>query len=175
MIIGEIYSDYDGVLVDFLGHTATITGAAWESFKHPDDKHKRNKMVFENPEFWEHCPTTADYHLLWPVLRKYHPHILTAHPHSMETEISEKLAREGKWRWNEKYTQVPLDKFHVVRREHKQHYATSVDRDGDVVVSNILIDDFEGNIVEWRRNRGIGILHIDAETTLNELKKLGIQ
>ena len=175
-MIGNIYCDYDGVLVDFEAHTKVLNGHDWNSpiYKDPDKKYQRNKATFENPNFWANCPPMPDFLPLWNVLRKHQPHILTAYPHSMETPVSEHLAKVGKWEWNLKHTHVPLERFHVVLRQHKQLYANTVNLKTDHVMQNILIDDFPSNIVEWNRNRGIGILHENAAKTLAELKKLGI-
>ena len=38
---------------------------------------------------------------------------------------------------------------------------------------NVLIDDHAGNIREWEAAGGIGILHTDAASTINDLKKIG--
>ena len=38
---------------------------------------------------------------------------------------------------------------------------------------NILIDDYMKNIREWEAAGGIGILHTDASSTINDLKKVG--
>ena len=39
---------------------------------------------------------------------------------------------------------------------------------------SILIDDYNRNISQWRSNGGIGILHKDAHTTIEKLRKLGL-
>jgi hypothetical protein len=44
----------------------------------------------------------------------------------------------------------------------KKYYASA---------GKILIDDLTSNIQEWRDWGGNGILHIDAETTISELRK----
>lgn len=40
--------------------------------------------------------------------------------------------------------------------------------------ADILIDDREKTIREWREKGGTGILHVSAEETLAELKRLGL-
>ena len=57
-------------------------------------------------------------------------------------------------------------KVNAVCRKHKQNYCTGPE--------DILIDDREKTIREWRNLGGTGILHVSAEETLEELKKLGV-
>jgi hypothetical protein len=38
---------------------------------------------------------------------------------------------------------------------------------------NVLIDDHKGNIRDWESAGGIGIVHTDAASTINDLKKIG--
>jgi hypothetical protein len=45
---------------------------------------------------------------------------------------------------------------------HKKHYAFK---------TGILIDDYEKNINGWKDNGGIGILHKDIPSTIEQLKK----
>jgi len=45
--------------------------------------------------------------------------------------------------------------------------------DGREKRPNILIDDHIGNIREWENAGGIGVHHINANSTINDLKKIG--
>jgi hypothetical protein len=176
MMLPTIYCDMDGVLVNFMGGCKLLLGKSWDEFKTPEEKKQRNKFAFESgPFFWENLPPMPDFFNIWNFIKPHNPHILTAVPRGENgnepSETSQKFAREGKWVWNQNHTHLPRQKFHAVFREHKQNYATSVI--DNHVVSNILIDDFQGNIIEWVRNRGIGILHKDAETTISKLHQLG--
>ena len=45
--------------------------------------------------------------------------------------------------------------------------------DGREKRPNILIDDHIGNIREWESAGGIGVHHINANSTINDLKKIG--
>jgi hypothetical protein len=49
----------------------------------------------------------------------------------------------------------------VPGKRHKKDYSNA---------NSILIDDTSVNIDQWRREGGIGILHTDAQTTINILK-----
>ena len=56
-------------------------------------------------------------------------------------------------------------KVNAVCRKHKQNYCTGPE--------DILIDDREKTIREWRNLGGTGILHRSAEETLEELERMG--
>ena len=50
-------------------------------------------------------------------------------------------------------------------RANKQDYAKE---------NSILIDDLKPTIDEWNAKGGIGILHTSAESTIKQLKELGL-
>lgn len=174
----QIFCDMDGVLVNFMGGCRMILGRSWDTFKTPEEKAHRTKLTFQSDVFWENLPPMKDFHYLWNFVHKYDPSILTAYPHKISDQVDDniqEIAKKGKWDWNAIHTKVQRHKFHCVAREHKQLYATYVgyEQSKPEVISNVLIDDHEQNIKEWEANRGIGILHIDAETTIKKLKELG--
>ena len=49
--------------------------------------------------------------------------------------------------------------------KYKQNYANE---------HSLLIDDFDRNIQQWTDKNGKAILHVNMETTLAELNKIGI-
>jgi hypothetical protein len=160
---GDIYVDYDGVLVNLLRGFRDFLGRPWEDSYWQIAKKDKKKMVSEYPHFWSTLPTTGDYNILWDFVKGFSPHILTAC-----AEWDEKNSKEGKWEWNVKHTQVPLESFHCVPRENKQLYAM-----GENGKPNILIDDYKKNIQEWTAAGGIGIMHTSAINTIARLKNLG--
>lgn len=169
-----IFCDYDGVLVNFMDGCKRVLGRDWDSYKTPEDKVHRTAATFESLSFWENLPPMPDFYNLWNHISKYKPSILTAYPHRIDPNHDGKIqeiARHGKWVWNTIHTHVPRERFHCVAREHKQLFATR--EENGHIISNVLIDDHEQNIREWERNRGIGILHVNAATTLGHLHRLG--
>jgi hypothetical protein len=179
--IGTIYCDMDGVLVNFIQGTKNVLHRDWDSFKGPQQRAIRNKAVFESgPHVWANFPPEPDMHLLWNYVRPFNPGILTAYPRGEDINgrittpnpKSTKYAKEGKWEWVQKYLKVPFTKFHCVAREHKREFATSAHH--NQIVSNVLIDDTPENIQEFIANRGIGILHKNAYSTIQQLKAYGI-
>ena len=57
----------------------------------------------------------------------------------------------------------------AVLRKHKENFA----KDGRDGRPNLLIDDHEQNIADFKKRGGLGIHHINARNTIKELKKLG--
>jgi hypothetical protein len=57
----------------------------------------------------------------------------------------------------------------IVFRQNKKNFAM----DGRDKRPNVLIDDHKGNIRDWESAGGIGIVHTDAASTINDLKKIG--
>ena len=101
-------------------------------------------------DFWAKMDWEKDGHELWDGLKKHDPTILSAptnHPSSVE----------GKKEWLKE--NIPDAPFIIEQKKEK--YATK---------DSVLIDDREKNIKKWEEAGGIGILHKDAETTLEKLK-----
>jgi hypothetical protein len=171
-LCNEIYCDMDGVLVDFERGASQLLGKDWNSFKGEVSQAERDKITFESEDFWENLPPMPDFQQLWDFISPNNPNILTAYPYRHTGKVAESLCKDGKWKWNLKYTFTPRDKFHVVLRSDKQLYATGICTHNRVI-PNVLIDDREENIKEWDKNRGIGILHKNAEDTIQQLKQLG--
>lgn len=61
---------------------------------------------------------------------------------------------------------VPQAGLEICQFKHKQLFCTGA--------GSILIDDREKTIREWREAGGTGILHVSAEKTRTELKRLGV-
>ena len=166
-----IYSDYDGVLVDFYRGCREALGKPWDdpSWNTKEKKDLRRKIISATPHFWENLPVERDYDQYWGFIKNFNPHILTAY-----AEWDEANSKHGKVLWNAKHTRVPHDRLHVVLRESKKYFAK--DHDGSHFGRpNILIDDFPQNIKEWDAAGGIGILHTSAALSISRLKELGFK
>jgi 5'(3')-deoxyribonucleotidase len=164
-VVGSIYCDYDGVLVDLYRGTRDVLGRAYDSdYWHQSGKDKR-QLIREHPNFWANLPPTKDFVVLWRFISRFNPYILTAY-----CEWDKQDSIREKWIWNTKYTRVLRDHFHCVSREEKQLFATTVDGK-----PNILIDDFRRNIEEWEHAGGIGIHHTDALSTIAKLRNIGFE
>ena len=72
-------------------------------------------------------------------------------------------AGEDKTEWMKKYLSDRI-RMNIVLRKEKKNYCTGPE--------SILIDDREGTILEWRKQGGTGILHVNPEETLRILREL---
>ena len=109
-----------------------------------------------------------DADVLWGYIKQFQPIMLTAAPRPARGAIA-KRAPEDKIRWMKKNFRVPRSRMRVVLRPDKKKFA----KDGRDKRPNILIDDHLGNIREWESAGGIGVHHINANSTINDLKKIG--
>ena len=155
-----IYCDLDGVLVDLAGKLSEIYGYQIKNgdkfidyFNNYIDKLTRKEKI----DFWVNLPETKDCQSLWSYIKVYNPFILTSCSGSKE-------ACEGKNTWCQNHIGVSGKRIICVEKSKLKKYYSSAGK--------ILIDDLTSNIQEWRDWGGNGILHIDAETTISELKSL---
>ena len=156
----QIYCDMDGVIADFTTFTRKHLG-------HPfTDKHwtKLPENMFQL------FPTMPDAQQLWRFIGKYNPFILTAVPKkSVERGPVSERAADDKKIWLKKHFNVEEKRVFAVLRKHKENFA----KDGRDGRPNLLIDDHEQNIADFKKRGGLGIHHINARNTIKELKRLG--
>jgi len=160
-----IYCDLDGVLVSFDEGYYKLTGVHthhadsqgnvyfWRLFKT-----KLNEKNISELEYWSSLDWMPDGKLLWNYIKKYNPHILTAPSRDKTSEI-------GKTLWVEEHINNEYDKLLFKPAKFKSDYSK---------INSILIDDRQDTIDRWNYKGGIGIFHIDASNTINELKQLGL-
>lgn len=162
--------DYDGVCCAFTQTVSSLIGMDINSKEFDDlGRSKRNKLysqVCDNLDFWINLEPMPDFKELWGYVKYWQPEILTAYP--MWSKEGKDIAIKGKHLWNKAHTMVPESRFHCVERKDKQKYALNSNRE-----ANILIDDKEQNIKEWTAAGGIGIIHINASSTILNLQSLG--
>lgn len=72
-----------------------------------------------------------------------------------------KIATQCKEQWIKKEL-GPDIQYHLTTRKEKQNFSAN---------DHLLIDDMKKNIEEWTQRGGVGILHISAHKTINELQK----
>lgn len=155
----------DGVLVDWNGGVARLFGIPIEAVleRFPDKQDRYERIVAHDPDFYRNLKWLPDGEILWRYLAPLSPALLTAY--------SKYVPRGGelKQSWADSQLGVPAERVLAYQNkwEKKQH---AVNPDGS---PNLLIDDEEGNVREWREAGGIAILHKSAGETIRELKELG--
>jgi hypothetical protein len=153
----KLYCDMDGVLADFeAGYRIQFPDAP------PASKATDNvdwDLVRTVPDFYENLPPMVDAHELWDYIRLHAPTVLTGVPQRL---IGDANTQKHRWihrRWGE---DVPVI---TCRSKEKCLHC----QPGD-----ILIDDWEKYRHLWEAAGGIWITHIDAESTIQKLEKLGL-
>ena len=154
----QIYCDMDGVVADFAAFTTKLLGTKFRDKNYPDLP----------ADLFAQLPKMPDADMLWGYIKQFQPFMLTAIPRESRGAIS-KRAGKDKTRWMMKNFKLPASKMRIVLRQNKKNFAM----DGRDKRPNILIDDHAGNIREWESAGGIGIVHTDAASTINDLKKIG--
>ena len=152
-----IYTDLDGVLVDFEKGYAELTNIV-------PTKSFNGKAEFWEPiskagaQWWANLDWMPDGQELWRYIKKYKPNILS----SPSQDPSSKVGKEA---WLKMNLQNSYKKAYFYNRSNKQLFSDK---------NRILIDDLPQTIDEWNAKGGIGILHTSAANTIKELKKLGL-
>ena len=151
----RIYCDMDGVLVDFNKGYKELTGVDLGT-EHRNDTHFWDPINDAGYDFWINLEWMSDGKRLWKYIEKYKPELLSA-PSRQED------SRVAKFDWV--YKELPSTKLILRSAKHKKDFAGP---------KNILIDDRIDNIQGWREAGGIGIHHVGAKHTIDQLKVLGL-
>ncbi len=157
----KIYLDMDGVITDFDKRFTDLAGMGPREYESSFGKDKFWDFIDSKEKgggvgFWVGMPWMPGGPELYNRVAQ-HDHALLSSPSRSES------SRIGKHQWKKKYT--PSTKLILSLAKNKQNYA-----DGN----NILIDDRESNIQQWREAGGIGILYKSASQVNKELDKLGL-
>ena len=152
-----LYCDMDGVLVDFEKRFKDTTGLSPNAFR---DKHGLNefwKLIDdEGVRFWVGMDWMPDGEKLWNYIK---PNVYSL----LSSPSFDNSSRLGKRLWVK--NKIPGTKLILAARKNKQDYSEE---------NAILIDDLKPTIDEWNAKGGIGILHTSAESTIKQLKELGL-
>jgi hypothetical protein len=155
----KIYSDMDGVLVDFDKRFMEFSnGVPPREYEKKHGKEGFWDLVDNKTgvRFWRGMDYMPDGETYWNYIQKYNPIFLSS-PSRSET------SRIGKRMWVK--DNHPDTKLVLAQAFNKKNYADE---------NAILIDDRESNIEQWKAAGGIGILHTSASDTIKQLKALGL-
>lgn len=150
----KLFVDMDGVLADFDSHHEKVFG-------YRSDKLLDNvdwKEVRRVPNFYRHIPPMADMRQLWDAIRHLEPTVLTGIPSS----IPEAPANKREWIKVNLGPHVP-----VVCCPSKEKCLRATP-------GAVLIDDWEKYRHLWEDKGGVWITHLNAELTIEELKRKGM-
>ena len=153
-----IYSDMDGVLVDFNERFKRFSnGVPPTEYEQKFGKDKFWELVDGiGVRFWVGMDWMSDGKQLWDYIKKYNPTLLSSPSRADHSKMGKRIWRQRN---------LPTTKLVLAQARNKQNYA-----DPD----SILIDDRASNIDQWIKAGGIGILHTDTTSTINKLKELGL-
>jgi 5'(3')-deoxyribonucleotidase len=195
--MNNLYCDMDGVLVDFVaGATKLVNDALKEPELYKDieaferlvqkldeqGKQLIEPVDLEKPEYrgineedvmpearelmkyliaragadwWQNLPWTPDGRDLWNHLKEnYDPYILSAPMSGCAG------CEEGKIEWVKNNLGLPVNK--IILTDEKYVYAKD----------NILIDDFEINLIPWAAAGGTAVKHVFTHETVKELTEV---
>ncbi len=153
-----IYSDMDGVLVDFNKRFKRFSnGIPPTEYEQKFGKDKFWELVDgTGVRFWVGMDWMSDGKQLWDYIKSYNPTLLSSPSRADHSKMGKRIWRQRN---------LPSTKLILARAANKQNYADP---------NSILIDDRESNIDQWIKAGGIGVLHTDTASTINKLKKLGL-
>jgi len=153
-----IYSDMDGVLVDFNERFKRFSnGIPPTEYEQKFGKDKFWELVDGiGVRFWVGMNWMSDGKQLWDYIKSYNPTLLSSPSRADHSKMGKRIWRQRN---------LPSTKLILAQARNKQNYANP---------DSILIDDRESNIDQWIKAGGIGILHTDTTSTINKLKELGL-
>jgi len=153
-----IYSDMDGVLVDFNKRFKRFSnGIPPTEYEQKFGKDKFWELVDgTGVRFWVGMDWMSDGKQLWDYIKSYNPTLLSSPSRADHSKMGKRIWRQRN---------LPSTKLILARAANKQNYADP---------NSILIDDRESNIDQWIKAGGIGVLHTDTASTINKLKELGL-
>ena len=165
----KIYIDMDGVLADFERGVRELCNMQASSQAGKDEDPGYDDRMWEAirkvDHFYDRLELMPGAKEMFDLLYGRYGdrvEILTGIPREERGIVT---AKEDKIAWTRRLLSEDAA-VHAVCRKHKQDYCTGPE--------DILIDDREKTIREWREKGGTGILHVSAEETVRELEKLGL-
>ena len=163
----QIYCDMDGVLVDLIAGATKILGYDFSKrYGYVSGRHELWDKLAEDKMFWAELPPMPDMKQLWGFISTFQPNILTAVP--AVRLVWDPPAGIQKAMWCEKNLGISSDRVYAVQRRDKKLFAKSSDGR-----PNVLIDDHQNNIQEFKSAGGIAIHHTSASNSIAELEKIG--
>jgi hypothetical protein len=170
----KCYIDLDGVMVDLKSGLRDKLGFSFPLTRTDQDKvlidQMWDRLSKEYPRFWVDLDPLPGHLTLYREILKLDrsPVVLSATP-EMYTGKEESDCRDQKISWVYKHLgKEQASRTIITKSKLKQNFI------GIMPAHNhVLIDDMTSNIDNWNAAGGIGILHMDNQTTIERLKGLG--
>jgi len=149
----EIFCDHDGVLADFDAEFEKFGQGKPEEFNEKHGDSALYELINKNTDhFWLNMDWMPDGKELWDFIKDQNPTILTTPAETVKNCIEDK----------ETWVKREIGNVEVIMEKDKYKHAHP---------KAILIDDRDKNIDPWKKHGGIGILHVSANKTIQELQE----
>ena len=158
--IKRIFIDMDGVLADFNTGVETLTGTPFPNTEVGRNDYDERKEELTNKRLFRHLPPMND---MWDLLAYVRHTLLPWEILTAAGVINRELVVFDKNEWIKEHVSPTVVVTCTMNGSQKGMFAYK---------GSVLIDDRLKNIEAWESNGGIGILHIDADTTIKALKEL---
>ena len=151
-----IYLDLDGVIADFDKRFKELAGMGPQEYEDSFGTEKFWDFIDNKHgvKFWTGIKWMPEGQKLYNFIKQFDHKLLSAPSRNDASKIGKKI-------WAKKNT--PGTQLILAAAVNKQNYADK---------SNILIDDREKNIQQWKDAGGIGILFKSTDQVIDELKKI---
>ena len=147
----KLYLDLDGVFADFNKRVRFLSGG-----KDPKEiKSGMWKMIMADRDFFISLDMMPNADVLWDYVKQFEPKFLTGAPPGNRAQ-----SQKREWvvkQFGSQYQTI------VLLKKEKVVYAGS---------KHVLIDDMKENVQAWIDHGGIGILHRDVYSTIEQLKHM---
>lgn len=155
----QIWCDMDGVLADFDAGFKAVMGYALPERSLRTEDLDWATLRARAPEFFRGLPLMPGAQKLWDYIGPRGAKILTGVPPEVDASANDKID------WALESLLVPRNRVLCCRARYKFHHC----HPGDV-----LIDDWERYRPRWEQAGGLWITHTDADSTIQQLKELGL-
>lgn len=156
----DIYFDLDGLFADFFPVAERILGRPYADVPPAEAW----RVLSQVPHLFRHLPLLPGSLAMLDEVAHHGNRvaILTALPQPTGLLVTADADKRG---WVAEFASPTLRVITIEGGVNKRQYAHPF---------AVLVDDSARNLEHWRAAGGIGILHTDVETTLAELRKLGL-
>lgn len=170
----DLFLDLDGVLADFdagLADLGVRPDPAANRSRAEMDAHERARKDaiyrrIAGTDFFRRLPPAPGAHALWAACRRHQPTILTAVPRFADPVHTEEAGAHKYAMVTRTFEALPWHRFITCTSREKPLHMRPGGR------PQVLIDDRAANVRAWRQAGGAAIHHVDAATSIDQLREL---